>query len=82
MHEIIGKWLGLFKAKSCNSTPMTGRLRRLLHKPCAKADGLRLVDYIHHLLSVLPERFEADPVAEIDDLLPCNDGMKGYFATP
>ena len=46
----------------------------------AKANGLRLEDYILHLLSVLPERFEADPVADIDDLLPWNDAMKASFA--
>ena len=46
----------------------------------AKANGLRLEDYILHLLSVLPERFMADPDADIDDLLPWSDGMKDNFA--
>lgn len=46
----------------------------------AKANGLRLEDYILHLLSFLQERFETDPVADIDDLLLWNDGMKANFA--
>ena len=45
----------------------------------AKANGLRLEDYILHLLSILPERFEADPNADVDDLLPWSDGMKDDF---
>ncbi|MBQ6148441.1 MAG: transposase domain-containing protein [Oscillospiraceae bacterium] len=44
-----------------------------------KANGLRLEDYILHLLFVLPERFKADPDADIDDLLPWSDGMKDNF---
>ena len=48
----------------------------------AKANGLRLEDYILHLLSVLPERFKADLDADIDDLLPWSDGMKDNFAMP
>ena len=47
----------------------------------AKANGLRLEDYIQHLLSVLPDRFEADPEADIDDLLPWNAAMKADFTT-
>lgn len=46
----------------------------------AKANGLRLEDYILHLLFVLPECFKADPDADIDDLLPWSDGMKDNFA--
>ena len=46
----------------------------------AKANGLRLEDYILHLLSVLPERFETDLNADIDDLLPWNDAIKASFA--
>ena len=45
----------------------------------AKANGLRLEDYILYLLSILPERFEADPNADVDDLLPWSDGMKDDF---
>lgn len=45
-----------------------------------KASDLRLEDYIFHLLSVLPERFEADPDADSDDLLPWNDSIKYSFA--
>ena len=46
----------------------------------AKANGLRLEDSIHHLLTVLPERFEDNPNADIDDLLPWNDAMRDTFA--
>ncbi|MBR1560988.1 MAG: transposase, partial [Clostridia bacterium] len=47
----------------------------------AKANGLRLEDYILHLLSVLPDRFEGDPNADIDDLLPWNNSLKASFTT-
>ena len=46
----------------------------------AKANGLRLEDYILHLLSALPEHFEADPDADIDDLLPWSDDIRDSFA--
>lgn len=45
-----------------------------------KANDLRLEDYILYLLSVLPERFEADPDADSDDLLLWNDSIKYSFA--
>ena len=47
----------------------------------AKANNLRLEDYIEHLLTVLPERFAADPEADIDDLLPFSDNMQNMFGT-
>ena len=47
----------------------------------AKANGLRLEDYILHLLSTLPECFDADPDADIDDLPPWNDAVKACFVT-
>ena len=46
-----------------------------------KANGLWLEDYILHLLSTLPERFDADPDADIDDLLPWNDAVKASLIT-
>ena len=46
----------------------------------AKANNLRLEDYIEHLLTVLPERLADDPDADIDDLLPWADGMQKSFA--
>lgn len=46
----------------------------------AKANSLRLEDYIEHLLTVLPERLAANPDADIDDLLPWADGMQEKFA--
>ena len=36
----------------------------------AKANNLRLEDYIHYLLIVLPERLSSNPDDSIDDLLP------------
>ena len=45
----------------------------------AKANNLRLEDYIEHLLTVLPERFANDPDTDIDDLLPWTDGMQKMF---
>ena len=47
----------------------------------AKANHLRLEDYIHHLLTVLPERLATDPENEIDDLLPWADSMRNHFGT-
>ena len=47
----------------------------------AKANNLRLEDYIQHLLSILPERFSADPEAVVDDLLPWTDNMQQLFGT-
>lgn len=47
----------------------------------AKANGLRLEDYILYLLSTLPERFEDDPNVSIDDLLLWSDGMITILAT-
>ena len=46
----------------------------------AKANNLRLEDYIEHLLTVLPERLALYPDASIDDLLPWADGMQKMFA--
>ena len=47
----------------------------------AKANNLRLEDYIQHLLTVLPDRFAVEPNSDIDDLLPCADAMRHLFAT-
>jgi hypothetical protein len=46
----------------------------------AKANNLRLEDYIEHLLTVLPERLADDPDAGIDSLLPWAYGMQKSFA--
>ena len=45
----------------------------------AKANNLRLEDYIEHLLTVLPDRLTAEPDADIDDLLPWTVGMLRKF---
>ena len=47
----------------------------------AKANNLRLEDYIQHLLTVLPGRLAAAPENEIDDLLPWTDNMQQLFGT-
>jgi hypothetical protein len=36
----------------------------------AKANGLNPEAYLNHLLTVLPERFAADPQSPVDDLMP------------
>ena len=46
----------------------------------AKANSLRLDDYLLHLLSVLPERAEQDKDFEMDDLLPWSEEMKSWFS--
>ena len=42
----------------------------------AKANGLNPEAYLNHLLSVLPERFAADPQASVDDLMPWDEEMR------
>ena len=42
----------------------------------AKANGLNSEAYLNHLLTVLPERFAADPHAVIDDLIPWDQEMR------
>lgn len=46
----------------------------------AKANNLRLDDYLLHLLSILPERAEQRKDFEIDDLLPWAEEMKSWFS--
>lgn len=46
----------------------------------AKANHLRLDDYLLHLLSLLPERAEQNKNFEIDDLLPWSEEMKSWFS--
>ena len=45
----------------------------------AKANGLNPEAYLNHLLTVLPERFAADPQAVVDDLLPWSEEMQKSF---
>ena len=45
----------------------------------AKANGLNSEAYLNHLLTVLPERFAADPQMPIDDLMPWNQEMQRAF---
>ena len=45
----------------------------------AKASGLNPEAYLNHLLTVLPERFAADPLAAVDDLLPWTKDMQKSF---
>ena len=46
----------------------------------AKANNLRLDDYLLHLLSILPQRAEQNKDFEIDDLLPWSEEMKSWFS--
>ena len=46
----------------------------------AKANNLRLDDYLLHLLSVLPERAERSKDFELDDLLPWSEEMRSWFS--
>ena len=45
----------------------------------AKANGLNPEAYLNHLLTVLPERFAADPKASVDDLMPWTQEMQAEF---
>ena len=46
----------------------------------AKANSLRLDDYLLHLLSILPERAERNKDFGVDDLLPWSEEMKSWFS--
>ena len=46
----------------------------------AKANHLRLDDYLLHLLSLLPQRAEQNKDFEMDDLLPWSEEMKSWFS--
>ena len=45
----------------------------------AKANGLNPEAYLNHLLTVLPERFAADPQSPVDDLMPWIKEMQKSF---
>ena len=45
----------------------------------AKANGLNPEAYLKHLLSVLPERFAADPQATVEDLMPWAEEIRMMF---
>ena len=46
----------------------------------AKANSLRMDDYLLHLLSIMPERAEQNKDFEMDDLLPWSEEMKSWFS--
>lgn len=46
----------------------------------AKANGLNLETYIHHLLTLLTERFAVNSDPQIDDLLPWSESIRESFA--
>ena len=46
----------------------------------AKANNLRLDDYLLHLLSILPERAERSKDFVFDDLLPWSEEMRSWFS--
>ena len=45
----------------------------------AKANNLNVERYLLHILTLLPDRFAADPHADVSDLLPWQDDMKKQF---
>ena len=45
----------------------------------AKANSLNPETYLNHLLTVLPERFAADPQAPVDDLMPWTEKTQEMF---
>ena len=45
----------------------------------AKANGLNPEAYMNHLLTILPERFAADPQRKVDDLMPWSEEMQRSF---
>ena len=47
----------------------------------AKANSLNPEAYLNHLLTVLPDRFAADPKASVDDLIPWAEEMQTLFRT-
>jgi hypothetical protein len=47
----------------------------------AKANGMNPEAYLNHLLSVLPERFAADPQASVDDLMPWDEEIRTMFGS-
>ena len=47
----------------------------------AKANSLNPEAYLNHLLTVLPDRFTADPKASVDDLMPWAEEMQKLFRT-
>lgn len=47
----------------------------------AKANGMNPEAYLNHILTVLPERFAADPKASVDDLMPWAEEMQTSFRT-
>ena len=45
----------------------------------ANANGLNPEAYLNHLLTVLPDRFAADPKVSVDDLMPWTEEMQKSF---
>ena len=60
----------------CGHTVLLGRCMQ----ETAKANSLRLDDYLLHLLSVFPERVAQRKDFEMDDLLPWSGEMKSWFS--
>ena len=66
-------------AKWCSNRVQMGLGWRFLQET-AKANSLRLDDYLLHLLSVFPERVAQRKDFEMDDLLPWSGEMKSWFS--
>ena len=74
---VVGRKGGLFA-----DTPQGAEASALIYSlmETAKANHLRLDDYLLHLLSILPERAEQRKDFEMDDLLPWSEEMKSWFS--
>ena len=74
---VIG-WKGWLFADTPHGVEASAIIYSLMET--AKANGLRLDDYLLHLLNILPERAEQSKDFEIDDLLPWSEEMKSWFS--
>ena len=74
---IVGRKGWLF-SYTVDGTEATAVIYSLMET--AKANNLRLEDYIHYLLIVLPERLSSNPDDSIDDLLPWAECKQRMFA--
>ena len=74
---VIGRKGGLFA-----DTPQGAKASAIIYSlmETAKANSVRLDDYLLHLFSILPECAEQNKDFEMDDLLPWSEEMKSWFS--
>ncbi len=74
---VVGRKGGLFA-----DTPQGAEASAIIYSlmETAKANSLRLDDYLLHLLSIMPERAEQNKDFKMDDLLPWSEEMKSWFS--